>query len=194
MTIILLCWGVLSFHAALLTWPSGCMMLYQHFLVLGQCSAHVYLEDALVVIRPCLFLVVVVVVMVFDVLYSFVQTCAVTAVENHRMVLSLGQSAVWLSFLARAVPAVSWTPDICHLAGMIDAVACGLSSSSSASTLWVDRHSMPWACLPYPWVVSPWLDRHSVLWACLPPSWVDVVCLDGSLRMMGRPATASQDC
>ena len=93
------------------------------------------------------------------------------------MVLSLGQSASWLSFLACAVPAVSWTPDSCHLTWIIDAVACGLSSSSCASNLWVDRHSVHWACLPHPWVVSPWLDRHSVLWACLPPSWVDVVPL-----------------
>ena len=114
---------------------------------------------------------------IFDVPPSFVQAYAVTVAEDHRMVLSLGQSAVWISFLACAVPAVSWTPDSCRLAWMIDAVACGLSSSSCASTLWVDRHSVPWACLPHPWVVSPWLDRHSVPWACLPPSWVDVVPL-----------------
>ena len=105
-----------------------------------------------------------------DVPHSFVQAFAV---EDHLMVLSFGQSAVWLSFLACAVPTVSWTPDSCHLAGMIDTIACGLSSSSCPSTLWVDRHSVPWACLPHP--------------------WVDMVCLDGSLRRMGCPTTAAQD-
>ena len=80
-------------------------------------------------------------------------------------------------FLAGAVPAVSWTSDSCLLAWMIDTVACGLSPSSCTSTLLVDKHSVPWACLPHPWIVSPWLDRRSVPWACLPPSWVDVVPL-----------------
>ena len=55
-------------------------------------------------------------------------------------------------FLAGAVHAVSWTPDSCHLSWMIAAVACGLAPSSCASTLWVDRHSVPWACLSHPWV------------------------------------------
>ena len=49
--------------------------------------------------------------MFFDVPHSFVQACAVAADEDQCMVLSLGQSAVWLSFLACAVPAVSCTPD-----------------------------------------------------------------------------------
>ena len=49
--------------------------------------------------------------MFFDVLHSFVEACAVAADEDHCMVLSLDQSAVWLTFLACAVPAVSWTPD-----------------------------------------------------------------------------------
>ena len=86
------------------------------------------------------------------------------AVEDHRLVLSLGIAAVWLSFLACSVPAVSWTPDSCHLAWMIDTVACVLSSTSCASTLWVDRHSVPWACLPHPWVTHLWLDGRSCLW------------------------------
>ena len=51
--------------------------------------------------------------------HSFVQACAVAAAEDHHMVLSFGQSAVWLSFLACAVPAVSWTPDSCHLASTL---------------------------------------------------------------------------
>ena len=52
------------------------------------------------------------------------------AVEDHCLVLRLGLPAVWLSFLACAVPAVSWTPDSCH---HLD-----------------DRHSVPGACLPCP--------------------------------------------
>ena len=35
---------------------------------------------------------------------------------------------------------------------MIAAVACGLAASSCASTLWVERHSVPEAYLPHPWV------------------------------------------
>ena len=37
--------------------------------------------------------------------------------------------------------------------------ALGLSPSSSASALLVGRHSVPWACLPHPWVAFPWLDK-----------------------------------
>ena len=72
-------------------------------------------------------------------------------VEEHGLVLCLGIPAVWLSFLAYAVPAVSWAPDSSLLAWMIDTVAGGLSSSSCASTFWVDRRSVPWACLTHPW-------------------------------------------
>ena len=54
--------------------------------------------------------------------------------------------------LACTVPAVSWTPDSCHLAQMIAAVACSLAPSSCAGTLWVERDSVPEACLPHPWV------------------------------------------
>ena len=162
--------SLVSFRILLRAWA-------RMVVVLDQWPAHAYLEDA----RWSFVLVTyhyVVLLTYFDVPHSLVQACVVTAVEDHHMVLSFGIPAVWLSFLACAVPAVSWTPDSCHLAGMIDAVACDLSSSS-ASTLvpfgLID--SVPWACLPHPWVVSPWLDRHSVRWACLSPSWVDVVCL-----------------
>ena len=41
---------------------------------------------------------------------------------------------------------------------MINAVAGGPSSSSCASTLWVDRRCVPWACLPHPWFSFLWLD------------------------------------
>ena len=68
------------------------------------------------------------------------------------LVLSLRLAAVWLSFLACTVSVVSWTPNSCHLACMIAAVACGLDTSSCASTLWVECHSVPEACLSHPWV------------------------------------------
>ena len=76
-------------------------------------------------------------------------------------------------FLACTVPVVSWTPDSCHLAWLIAAVACGLAPSSCASNLWVDRHSVPWACLSHPWVAYLWLDRCSCLWPVflLPGLW-----------------------
>ena len=63
-------------------------------------------------------------------------------------------------FLACAVPVLLCTPDNCHLAWMIAAVACGLAPSSCASCLWVERHSVPVACLPLPWVIptSGWID------------------------------------
>ena len=83
--------------------------------------------------------------------HSYVQVCAGAAVEEHCLVLCLGVPAVWLGFLAYAVPAVSWELDSYLLAWMIDAVAGGLSSSSCANTLWVDRRCVPWACLPHPW-------------------------------------------
>ena len=76
-------------------------------------------------------------------------------------------------FFAGAVPAVSRTPDSCHLDWMIDAVACGLSSSSWASSLWVERHSVPWG-----------LSSSFLGWR----DW-----LDDSLRRMGCPTTAAQD-
>ena len=80
--------------------------------VLGQCPARVYPEDALVGILPRrLFFFCC--TNVFDVSQSFVQACAVAAVEDHLMVMSFGQSVVWLSFLACTVLAVSWTPDSC---------------------------------------------------------------------------------
>ena len=55
-------------------------------------------------------------------------------------------------FLACTVPAVSCTPDSCNLAWMIATVACGLATSSCSNTLWVERHSVPEACLSHPWV------------------------------------------
>ena len=64
--------------------------------VLGQCPACVDPEDKS-------FIFIFVVLMFFYVPRSFVQACAVTAVENHHMVLSLGQSAIWLSFRACGV-------------------------------------------------------------------------------------------
>ena len=73
-------------------------------------------------------------------------------------------------FLACTIPAVSCTPDSCHLAWMIAAVACGLASSSCASNLWVERHSvgLPVTCLSHPWVhlvlslrlAAIWLSHH----------------------------------
>ena len=110
------------------------------------------------------------------------------------MVRSLGNYAVWLSFLA---------------------LHCLYSVFDSGQLLpsLVDRHSVPWACLPLPPLVPVglidvvslgrdflmpglpsfgWI-RHSVPWACLPLSWVDVVCLDGSLRGMGCPPSGDQD-
>ena len=35
----------------------------------------------------------------------------------------------------------------------IFSVIVGLATSSCASTLWVERHSVPEACLSHPWVV-----------------------------------------
>ena len=52
------------------------------------------------------------------------------------LVLSLRLAAVWLSY---------------HLAWRVAAVVCGLATSSCASTLWVERHSVPEACLSHPW-------------------------------------------
>ena len=52
----------------------------------------------------------------------------------------------------------SWAPDSCLLSWMIDAVAGGLSSSPCASTLWVDRRSVSWACLTHPWFSFLWLN------------------------------------
>ena len=78
---------------------------------------------------------------------SYVQVCAAAA--EHCLVLCLSIPAVWLGFLAYAVPAVSWAPGSYLLAWMIDTVAGGRSSSSCASTLWVDRRCVPWACLPH---------------------------------------------
>ena len=67
-------------------------------------------------------------------------------------------------FLACIAPAVSCTPDSCHLAWMIAAVACGLATLSCASTLWVERHSVPEACLSHPWVDLVLSLRLAVVW------------------------------
>ena len=117
-------------------------------------------------------------------------------------------------FLASTVPAVSCTPDSCRLAWMIAAVACGLASLSCTSNLWVERHSVPVACLSHPWVhlvlslrlaavwlnyhlawrvaavacglatssyaSTHWVERHSVPEACLSHPWFDLVL---SLRL-----------
>ena len=106
--------------------------------------------------------------------HSYVRVCAAAAVEDHCLVLCLGIPTVWLRFLACAVPAVSWMPDSYHLAWMIDAVVCGLSSSFCASTLWVERHSVPWACLPHP--------------ALVPIGLIDVVCLGPVFLILGFPS------
>ena len=58
-------------------------------------------------------------------------------------------------FLACSVAAVLYTPDSAYLARLIDAVACGLSSSSCASYFWVERHIVPVAPFPLPWVFLP---------------------------------------
>ena len=120
-------------------------------------------------------------VILFVLLTLYVQVCADAAVEDHCLVLSfvdsrygsvpylccpccvvytwqllgseLWQTCCMPQFLACTVPAVSWTPDSCHLAWMIATVACGLAPSFYSSNLWVDRHSVPWACLPHPcWI------------------------------------------
>ena len=143
-------------------------------VLLIQCPACVYLEDILVFVCPLVYFYFIVLVC-FDVLHAYVQVCA--AAEDHCLVLSLGMPSVWLSSLLALSLRCLGHLTSCHLAWMIDTVACGLSSSSCASTLWVDRHSEPWAGLPHHWVISPWLDRHSVPWSCLPPSWVDVIVL-----------------
>ena len=52
------------------------------------------------------------------------------------LVLSLRLAAVWLSY---------------HLARRVASVACGLTTSSCTSTLWVEGHSVPEACLSHPW-------------------------------------------
>ena len=103
------------------------------------------------------------------------------------MVLCLGIPAVWLGFLAYAVPAVSWALDSYLLAWMIDAVAGGRSSSSCASTLWVDRRCVPWACLPHPWFSFLWLDLTvcrgpvfllpGLLWSDMPVVFVGLLAL-----------------
>ena len=59
-------------------------------------------------------------------------------------------------FLACAVPAVSWTPDSCHLAWVMTAVACGLAISFCAGALWVERRNVPVACLSLPCVAWFW--------------------------------------
>ena len=59
-------------------------------------------------------------------------------------------------FLVCTVPAVLWAPDNCHLVWMMAAVACGLAISSCAGTIWVERHSVPEACLSHPWVAWFW--------------------------------------
>ena len=129
-----------SFRVALWAWT-------RMIVVLSQYLARVYPEDALMFVRPLVYSFLV--LMCFDVPHACVQVCAAAAVEDHCLVLSLGIPAVWLSSLL----ALSLrTPVGCHLAWMIDAVACGLSPSSCTSTLWVDRHSVPWACLPHPLV------------------------------------------
>ena len=92
------------------------------------------------------------------------------------MVQSLGVYAVWLCLLV---------------------LRClyGVSDSCQLHTSWIDRLSVPWACLPHPLLVPiglidivclgpvflipglpafGWI-RHSVPWACLHPSWVNVV-------------------
>ena len=67
------------------------------------------------------------------------------------MVLSLSLLAVWLSSLF-ALSLRGLRHLTSRLARMIAAVACGLALSSCTSTLWVERHSVPEACLPHPWV------------------------------------------
>ena len=67
-------------------------------------------------------------------------------------------------FLACTVSAVSWIPDNCHLAWMIAAVACGLGTLSYASTLWVERHSVPEACLSHPGVALVLSLRLAAVW------------------------------
>ena len=67
-------------------------------------------------------------------------------------------------FLVCTVPALLWTPDSRHLAWMIAAVACGLAISSCSGTLWVERHSVPEACLSYPWVDLVLSRRLAAVW------------------------------
>ena len=67
-------------------------------------------------------------------------------------------------FLACTVPVVLWTPDSCHLAWMIAAVACGLATSSCTSTLWVERDSVPEACLSHPRVDLVLSLRLATVW------------------------------
>ena len=57
---------------------------------------------------------------------------------------------IMAQFLDCTVPAVSCTPDSCHLDWMIAVVARGLASSSCASDIWVVRHRVPVACLSPP--------------------------------------------
>ena len=76
--------------------------------------------------------------------HSFVQACAAAADEDHCMILSLSISAVWLCFLALRC-----------LYGVLD--------SGQLLPSLVDRHSVPWACLPLPPLV--------------PFGLLDIVCL-----------------
>ena len=79
------------------------------------------------------------------------------------LVLSLSLLAVWLSSLL--LLSLRCRRHLTgHLAWMIAAVACGLVPSSCASALWVERHSVPEACLPHPWVAYLWLNRRSCRW------------------------------
>ena len=52
------------------------------------------------------------------------------------LVLNLRLAAVWLNY---------------HLAWRVAALACGVTTSSCARTLWDERHSVPEACLSHPW-------------------------------------------
>ena len=74
-------------------------------------------------------------------------------------------------FLACAVPAVSCTPDSCHLDWMLAVVACGLASSSCASDLWVEGRSVPMSCLSYPWFPLVLSLRLTAVWLSYLHTW-----------------------
>ena len=74
-------------------------------------------------------------------------------------------------FLACTVPAVSCTPDSCHLAWMIAAVACGLASSSCTSNLWVKRLSVPVTFLSHSWVPLVLSLRLAAVWLSFHLDW-----------------------
>ena len=93
---------------------------------------------------------------------AYVQIYSTSAIRRSSLGCELWRSRGIAQFPAFAVPAVSWPPDSCHLASILATVACGLAHSSCASfPFWVERHSVPRVCLPYP--------------------WVDFFCLDGKL-------------